>query len=136
MAKGRTPKNRAALTATAVKPPTLPDEVGKVWDATVKAQSPEWFVAGSEPLLEQYCRQVVYVRHLNAKRDLALVDPDNTPRDIGALSELVDQAARTMLALMRALRLTQQSRVAKETPGGGLPYTPWNDFPEDDGDTA
>jgi cytochrome P450 len=134
MGKGRKGANHQARREL-VKPPTLTPDQAKLWDTTVSAQSTAWVIAGMEPLLHAYVVSAVYLLRLYQKREHALADPDSDAKDITAYDDSITSEQRNLTALMRALRLTPQSRVHKES-AKDRPPMPWDVHPEDDGDTA
>jgi hypothetical protein len=134
MARGRKGQNQKARRAL-IKPPTLTKDQSALWDETVEAQSASWLVVGMEPLLHAYVVSACYLRVLYGKRELAIVDPDSTPKDITAYDMAIGAEVRNVAMLMTRLRLTPQSRQDRST-AKDRPPMPWDLHPEDDGDTA
>jgi hypothetical protein len=131
--KGANSKPKRALN----KPPGLSPAESELWDYTVSAQSPAWSIPGMEPLLVEYVVGAVLLRRLyNLRaRELASEDLDLDLERLDRLSDTISKEARKLASVMTKLRLTPQSRT-KETQAKTAPRMPWEDFPEDDGDTA
>lgn len=134
MGNGRKGKNHKARRPL-VKPSTLTKAQRELWDETVDSQSTAWLVAGMEPLLHAYVVSACYLRVLYGRRELAIADPDSTAREITAYDVAIGAEVRNVAMLMTRLRLTPQSRT-KETDPQSRPAAPWEQFPEDNGDTA
>jgi len=134
MAQGRKGKNHKARRAL-VKPTTLTKAQSQLWDETIEAQSASWLVPGMEPLLHAYVVSACYLRVLYNKREVAIADPDSGPKDITAYDVAIGAEVRNVAMLMTRLRLTPQSRQDR-SEAKDRPLAPWEDFPQDDGDTA
>jgi len=108
----------AALLAPAIivaPPPRIapPSELSaaerRTWRATVGALPPDWFKREQGPVLTQYCRLVAQAGTL--ARLLAECDPVADFERYGKLLRLSGEVSGRILALARAMRLTQQARL-------------------------
>ncbi len=104
------------------------------WVTVVNARPADWFGPENAALLVQYCRHKVQSDIL--AQQLESFDPDWLLEDEGLkrynkLSGMVERETRTMNALLRSMRLTQQSlvRADKAVPSakGRKPWQGEND---------
>jgi hypothetical protein len=99
-------------------PECLTAEQAEEWRAVVARMPADWFGREHFPLLEAYCRHACNARFIAAKIDSL----DRAQfADVGVLKFytrlllMAERESRAMLALGRAMRLTQQSRLKAET---------------------
>lgn len=141
MTRGRQSTDQRKPRTTKPRPPAhLTDTERDIWTKVCAGQDGAWCdIAASGALLEMYCVALAHYRLLAATRQSAMADPDRPPGErISACAKLSDgitmQAAH-VAALETKLRLTPQSRQRADAKTGA-PLMPWEQFPEDDGDTA
>ncbi|MEJ7667700.1 MAG: hypothetical protein WKH97_02995 [Casimicrobiaceae bacterium] len=102
-------------------PPELTAQQRQTWEAVTSTKPPSWFTRGDAPLLAAFCQSVEQLGVVAG--ELNRWDPQWTARDDGLaryakLLTLHQAQARTVAALARAMRLTQQSRLDRTTAGG------------------
>ena len=95
-------------------PSDLTDEQAQEWRSIVALLPADYFPRESHALLTSYCR------HTAAQRKIAMLidamEGPETPFCIDTYDKLLkmqDRESRTVAALMRAMRLTQQSKYDK-----------------------
>jgi len=108
----------AAMTAprsvAPLKPPRgMSTTQRMVWRNTVEALPGDWFTREHVALLRRYCEHVA--RADDIERRLARLDPIADGDDYDRLARLGIAETGRLLALARAMRLTQQSRLKAET---------------------
>lgn len=109
--------------------PKAPDDLlveeRELWNAIVTPREPTFFDEATLPLLKEYVRLTTQVETM--AEQIELFEPDWLLTDDGVkryknLAAIRDQAQGRMLALTRAMRLTQQSRYVPDkaslTPKG------------------
>jgi hypothetical protein len=94
-----------------LEPPNdLTDAQATLWRAIVATKPPEWFSADTGPILKQYCRLTTRLDETAAK----LQNPEpKWGRD--DLIKTEERLSRSLMALARSMRLTQQSRIDPKT---------------------
>ena len=110
----------AVVTATeAVQRPDAPydltDEQTEEWWAIVNSLPADWFERGNHANLAQLCRHIVA-----ARRIAQLIEQECSGKELdkGALIELLkrqEAESKVINALLRSMRLTQQSIMRAET---------------------
>ena len=120
----------ASLAIRIAPPATLTAAQKSVWVSVVNAMPADWFGEEHGPMLTQYCRHKV-TSDLIAQQQEAF-DPDWFADDDGLkrfrlLATAQECETRCIIALMRSMRLTQQSLIRKDKvvqkQGKGL--KPW-----------
>jgi hypothetical protein len=108
-------KGRKAPLAIVVRRPPPPDELNDlergIWRSVVDVKPSGWFGPDTRELLIAYCRHAVAAREIDTLIAPRLADPAHAGR--AELPELLvcrERETRILLALSRAMRLTQQSR--------------------------
>jgi hypothetical protein len=84
----------------------------------VATKPADWFSADTYPLLASYCRHVQTLAHISRRIDAIEIDEASdgeSARKYDELLKLREREVRTMNALARSMRLTQQSRYKSET---------------------
>lgn len=135
MTRGRQSNARNKPRAIPPPPYTLGDDEAKLWREVCLAQNAEWLDTGPGPLLENYCFAVVRMRALRIILRIEAASPDNKGRISDSDLEQLDSMSKIVERLSRALRLTPQSRIRADKSSNS-PAMPWDQHPEDDGDTA
>lgn len=107
-------------------PYDLTDEQTDEWRAIVASLPADWFQRGNHALLSQYCRHVIAARRIAQLIEKFAGEPEI---DLGAFADLLKQQereTRAINALLRSMRLTQQSVVRAETAKRPTQVTkPW-----------
>ena len=111
------------------KPPAeLVDEEQAVWDQVVNAHSGDWISKDQTPLLVQYYRHVVSARRVSQLIHSIEGAEDFDMSEYFAALAAQDRESRTLSALARSMRITNQSRyipgAAKARPRPETP-APW-----------
>lgn len=115
-------------------PADLTEDQADEWRAIAARMPADWFPRETHGALAQYCRHVVRARFLAKEIERFkpewLSDPDGMKR-LEALSKMADRESRTILALARSMRLTQQARLrpetaARQSEAAGLAGRPWD----------
>lgn len=120
----------ASLSFRLAPPPTLSPAQKSVWLSVINAMPADWFGEEHAPMLAQYCRHKVQA-DLIAQQQEAF-DPDWLADDEGLkrfdkLAACMERETRTMNALLRSMRLTQQSQIRadKVIKNQGKALKPW-----------
>ena len=99
------------------------------WRAIVGALSAHWFPRETHPALAALCRHTCRSRLLADQLTAAQVDPIKTVDGLAVLDKLcamLERETRAIMALSRALRLTNQTRMDKgaaaRSSGGPVSY--------------
>ena len=109
--------------------PSLTAAQKSVWVSMTNSRSADWFGAEHSGMLAQYCRHKVQAdlvaQQLESFDPAWLADEDGLKR-YDKLSAMLERETRAMNALLRSMRLTQQSLVSKDkTTGGTKGRKPW-----------
>ncbi len=97
-----------------LKPPgDLTDDQKRIWHETVNALPPDWFADEHIAMLRLYCQHITRAAKLESA--LERLDPVDNLNDYEKLVKLAGLESAKALALARAMRLTQQSRLKPET---------------------
>ena len=124
------------LEARPSAPEGLTSEQEKIWNDTVCRLPADFFPRELHALLAEYCRAVTRARFIADEIDEFKPEWMEAPGGIERYAKLVatsDTCVRSMTALARALRITNQSRLRPETAarqamrGYNGPY-PWDDY--------
>lgn len=111
-------------------PVTFTDEALAIWDAVISNVPKGWVSPENGELLVQY------VRHVQAGRRISdLIDRElsASPFNIEAYRDLLlmqQRESRLVIALLRSMRLTQQSTIAPKSDTGstgGVGKRPWEE---------
>lgn len=109
----------AKVVAYARPPAGLRESSSDIWRAIVKEKPPEWFGAGTRPLLQSYCFLAVEAQRLQqilqSLRPNSM-DPDDVEQFSNVYGKSMTQyvkASSTMLALAAGMRLTQQNAMTQ-----------------------
>jgi len=115
-------------------PPTLSPAEKAVWVTLVKSRPAQWFGAEHIGVVTQYCRHKIQADiiadQLNAFNPQWLADEDGLKR-YDKLAGMLERETRAIAALMRSMRLTQQSLMRADTSISRNGTRPW-DVAEDD----
>jgi len=101
-----------------------------VWVSVVNAMPADWFGEEHGPMLAQYCRHKVNADLIAQQQEAFdpawLVDDEGLKR-FDKLAACMERETRTMNALLRSMRLTQQSliRADKVVKNQGKGLKPW-----------
>jgi hypothetical protein len=127
-ARGKT--STAALTVlasggiTAVQRPMAPDhltdEQAEEWLEVVNRMPAEWFPRESHGLLAQYCCHVVQARYVSQMLGSLMAEEqkDGWLMDYDRLLKMQERESRSMAALARGMRMTQQSTYTQRKSKG------------------
>lgn len=123
--------NAVSRIAVAPDPPyELSEEQCEVWNATVNAQSADWFKASNFPLLVQYCKHVVASRRIAELIEKCTEDPaEFRLADYDKLLEMQRKETSAIVRLATSMRLAQHSYVKGDSPRTNDPgqtiQAPW-----------
>jgi phage terminase small subunit len=119
--RGRKSSAALAITTLAEARPSAPEgltsEQVAVWKDTVTRLPADWFPREQHALLAEYCRAVTQARFIGAEIDEFKREWMGEPGGVERYAKLVataDKCVRSMTALARALRITNQSRFKPE----------------------
>jgi phage terminase small subunit len=96
-------------------PYDLTDEQVDEWRAVVASLPADWFQRGNHALLTQYCREVVAARRVAQLIEQCVAGKTIDHKEFCDLLKLQEASSRTISALLRSMRLTQQSVMRAET---------------------
>ena len=118
----------AALPQRPEPPRGLPKAEKDLWREIVKSVPAGHFDAGTLPLLEEYCRQIVMGRQ--AGKMVASLPKDVSIDEFDKLTRVQDRIAARIIGLATKMRLAQQSTVDRRAAArkGGqdtTAETPW-----------
>jgi len=110
-------------------PPVLTDVQKAEWVAVINSRPADWFDDHNASSLIQYCRHKVQAdviaQQIDAFNPAWLADEDGLKR-YDKLTQLQERETRTINALLRSMRLTQQSLVrAEKVPTSSRGRKPW-----------
>lgn len=117
-------KSIAALSVTSsplesVQRPDAPYDLTDVeadeWRAIVSSLPADWFDRGNFPLLTQLCRHVSAARRVAQLIEQAAASKDFDRKEFIELLARQEAESRAISALLRSMRLTQQSIMRAET---------------------
>lgn len=107
-------------------PYDLTDEQTDEWRAVVASLPADWFERGNYALLAQYCRHVVAARRIAQLIEQCASGEKLVIGDLCELLKRQEAESRAINALLRSMRLTQQSimraETAKRTPQVKKPW--------------
>lgn len=111
-------------------PPTLTNAQKAVWVSVVNSKPAEWFGEEHAPMLAQYCRHKVQADLIAQQQesfDPAWLTDDEGLKRYDKLGAMAERETRCMNALLRSMRLTQQSliRADKVVHSQGKGRKPW-----------
>lgn len=121
--RGRKSADALALTALSggevVERPDAPydltDEQTGEWRAVVSSLPADWFARGNYALLGQYCRHVVAARRVAQLIEQCANNADIDRKEFIELLARQEAETRAVNALLRSMRLTQQSIMPAQT---------------------
>lgn len=114
----------AASQATAWLPPGhLSPAATTIWRQTLAGVAPGHFAQADEALLADYCHQAAVLRDLRALQAKAKRRTAMQRAEARAIDADCDRAARLVLAMSRALRLSPVSRRIDTDPNTTMPPT-------------
>lgn len=96
-------------------PYDLTDEQVDEWRAVVNSLPADWFQRGNHALLTQYCRHVIAARRVNQLIEQCVAGKDVDRKEFVELLKQQESESRAINALLRSMRLTQQSVMRAET---------------------
>jgi hypothetical protein len=96
-------------------PYDLTDEQVDEWRAVVASLPADWFQRGNHQLLSQYCRHVVAARRVAQLIEQNCGGKDIDRKEFLELLKQQESESRAISALLRSMRLTQQSVMRAET---------------------
>jgi len=120
----------SSLSHRLAPPATLTPAQKSVWVSVVNAMPAEWFGEEHSPMLAQYCRHKVMADLIAQQQEAFdpawLVDDEGLKR-FDKLAACMERETRTMNALLRSMRLTQQSliRADKVVKSQAKGLKPW-----------
>jgi hypothetical protein len=140
MEKKRGPKSSADLTrplaAISVQRPKPPEELSEpekaAWQAIVSAKPSDWFKKDSHGLLIQYCRHLYNASRISQIIETFINDDSDAPGwivEYDRLLKMQERESRALLALARAMRITNQSRFHPRSAGRRSENMPKSDPP-------
>jgi hypothetical protein len=111
-------------------PATLTAAQKSVWVSVVNAMPADWFGDEHGPMLAQYCRHKVsadLIAQQQESFDPEWLKDDDGLKRFDKLAACMERETRTMNALLRSMRLTQQSliRADKVVKNQGKGLKPW-----------
>lgn len=97
--------------------PNLTPAQKAVWVSVVNSKPADWFDESHGPMLAQYCRHKVTADLIAQQQEV--FDPvwltnDDGLKRFDKLAACLERETRSMIALMRTMRLTQQSLIRKD----------------------
>lgn len=95
----------------------LSDDEAELWRKVTASKPWDWFDAGSEPLLAQYCRVVVQSSMVGVRMQALLSDGPTDDEFVcryAKLRSIQSKLSREIVALATRMRLTQQSRYSNQ----------------------
>jgi hypothetical protein len=96
-------------------PYDLSDEQVDEWRAIVASLPADWFQRGNHPLLTQLCREVVAARRVAQLIEQLVAGKNFDRKELLELMKQQESSSRTIMVLLRSMRLTQQSIMRAET---------------------
>lgn len=96
-------------------PYDLTDEQVDEWRAVVASLPADWFQRGNHALLSQYCREIVAARRVAQLIEQCVAGKEIDRKELLELLKQQESSSRTISALLRSMRLTQQSIMRAET---------------------
>jgi hypothetical protein len=96
-------------------PYDLTDEQVDEWRAVVGSLPADWFQRGNHQLLSQYCRHVIAARRIAQLIEQCAKQKNIDRKDFLDLLKQQESESRAISALLRSMRLTQQSVMRAET---------------------
>ena len=96
-------------------PYDLTDEQVDEWRAVVNSLPADWFQRGNHGLLTQYCRETIAARRVAQLIEQCVSGKEIDKKELLELLKQQESSSRTISALLRAMRLTQQSIMRAET---------------------
>jgi uncharacterized SAM-dependent methyltransferase len=96
-------------------PYDLTDEQTDEWRAVVASLPADWFQRGNHALLSQYCREIVAARRVAQLIEQCVSGKEIDRKELLELLKQQESSSRTIAALLRSMRLTQQSIMRAET---------------------
>lgn len=111
-------------------PATLTGAQKACWVSVVNSKPAEWFGEEHGPMLAQYCRHKVQADLIAQQQenfDPAWLTDDEGLKRYDKLGAMMERETRAMNALLRSMRLTQQSliRADKAVGNQGKGRKPW-----------
>jgi hypothetical protein len=111
-------------------PPYLTPAQKAVWVLFVNSKPADWFDESHGPMLAQLCRHTVtsdLIAQQQENFDPAWLTDDDGLKRFNLLAAAMERESRTMNALLRSMRLTQQSliRAEKVVHNQGKGRKPW-----------
>lgn len=109
--------------------PDLTPAQRAVWLAVVNSKPADWFGEEHGPMLAQYCRHKVMadlIAQQQEQFDPAWMTDDEGLKRADKLSAMMERETRAMNALLRSMRLTQQSLIrADKVVNNARGRKPW-----------
>lgn len=96
-------------------PYELTDEQVDEWRAIVNSLPADWFQRGNHALLVQYCREWSSARRVALLIEQCVSGKEIDRKELLELLKQQESSSRTIAALLRSMRLTQQSVMRAET---------------------
>lgn len=96
-------------------PYDLTDEQVDEWRAVVSSLPADWFQRGNHALLSQYCRHIVAARRTAQLIEQCVAGKEVDRKEFIDLLKQQESESRAINALLRSMRLTQQSVMRAET---------------------
>ena len=93
------------------EPTILTNEQAEIWRAVVGSKPEGWFGPDTAPLLVQYCRATSRANDIAGELNAIDVDDLRYRSRRLALLDLEEKQSRSVMALARSMRLTQQSQI-------------------------
>lgn len=141
--RGRTPASALSVVVEsgiqAVKRPLPPEELtpdqADEWRAVVDRLPADWFPRETHAILAEYCKHVVTGRHIGQM--IARIESPESQRepvdgedgfDLDSYDDLLkmrERESRTIMALARTMRITQQATYDPKRKKGTVTAKPW-----------
>jgi hypothetical protein len=97
-------------------PYDLTDDEAEEWRAIVRSMQPDYFARGNFPILTQLCRHICSARRLAQLTARCMKAKDFDQKQYNYLMKAQRAESAVIQRLSRALRLTQQAKLDRNSP--------------------
>lgn len=104
---GQRPRPPASLTAAQAE----------IWRAVVATKPSTWFTRDAYPMLADYCRHAQTLEDLAVQINAGSFADAEAIKHLDRLLMLRDRESKILLRLATSMRLTNQSRISRDTAG-------------------